>query len=103
VEGGGVCLTVSGVSRNRGGFVKCVAIQKRLGIPGLEEGYFIPIQDGTCYTHGIDKNAYQIFIKNLKGSDHLEGLGQGWRAVLRARAQILDYFRRNSFPCPWGF
>jgi hypothetical protein len=28
---------VSGVSRNRGGFVKCVAIQKRLGIPALEE------------------------------------------------------------------
>jgi hypothetical protein len=27
---------VSGVSRNRGGFVKCVAIQKRLGIPELE-------------------------------------------------------------------
>jgi hypothetical protein len=26
---------VSGVSRNRGGFVKCVAIQKRLGIPAL--------------------------------------------------------------------
>jgi hypothetical protein len=34
VEGGG--LTVSGVSRNRGGFVKCVAIQKRLGIPGTD-------------------------------------------------------------------
>jgi hypothetical protein len=28
-------LTVSGVSRNRGGFVKCVAIQKRLGIRAL--------------------------------------------------------------------
>jgi hypothetical protein len=28
-------LTVSGLSRNRGGFVKCVAIQKRLGIPAL--------------------------------------------------------------------
>jgi hypothetical protein len=37
VEGGGGGLTVSGVSRNRGGFVKCVAIQKRLGIPGLED------------------------------------------------------------------
>jgi hypothetical protein len=37
VEGGGGGLTVSGVSRNRGGFVKCVAaIQKRLGIPGLD-------------------------------------------------------------------
>jgi hypothetical protein len=35
VEGGGGGLVVSGVSRNRGGFVKCVAIQKRLGIPGL--------------------------------------------------------------------
>jgi hypothetical protein len=37
VEGGdgGGGLTVSGVSRNRGGFVKCVAIQKRLGIPVL--------------------------------------------------------------------
>jgi hypothetical protein len=33
VGGGG--LTVSGVSRNCGGFVKCVAIQKRLGIPGM--------------------------------------------------------------------
>jgi hypothetical protein len=37
VEGGGGGLTVSGVSRNRGGFVKCVAIQKRLGIPALED------------------------------------------------------------------
>jgi hypothetical protein len=36
VEGGGGGLTVSVVSRNRGGFVKCVAIQKRLGIPGLD-------------------------------------------------------------------
>jgi hypothetical protein len=35
VEGGGGGLTVSGVSQNRGGFVKCVAIQKRFGIPGL--------------------------------------------------------------------
>jgi hypothetical protein len=35
VEGGGGGLTMSGVSRNSGGFVKCVAIQKRLGIPGL--------------------------------------------------------------------
>jgi hypothetical protein len=35
VEGGGGGLTVSGVSRNRGGFVKCVAIQKRLGIPDI--------------------------------------------------------------------
>jgi hypothetical protein len=36
VEGGGGGLTVSGASRNRGGFVKRVAIQKRLGIPALE-------------------------------------------------------------------
>jgi hypothetical protein len=37
VEGGGGGLTVIGVSRNRGGFVKCVAIQKRLGIPALDQ------------------------------------------------------------------
>jgi hypothetical protein len=36
VEGGGEGLTVSGVSRNRGSFVKCVAIQKRLGIPAID-------------------------------------------------------------------
>jgi hypothetical protein len=36
VDGGGGGLTVSGVLRNRGSFVKCVAIQKRLGIPDLE-------------------------------------------------------------------
>jgi hypothetical protein len=36
MEGGGGGLTVSGVSRNRGGFVKCVTIQKRLGIPVIE-------------------------------------------------------------------
>jgi hypothetical protein len=35
VEGGGGGLTVSGVSRNRGGFVKCVAIRKRLKIPDI--------------------------------------------------------------------
>jgi hypothetical protein len=39
MEGGGGGLTVSGVSRNRGGFVKCVAIQKRLGIPVLVQGW----------------------------------------------------------------
>jgi hypothetical protein len=42
VEGRGGGLTVSGVSRNCGGFVKCVAIQKRLGIPGLEPQDQIP-------------------------------------------------------------
>jgi hypothetical protein len=36
VEGGCGGFTVSGLPRNRGGFVKCVAIQKRLGIPALE-------------------------------------------------------------------
>jgi hypothetical protein len=36
VEGGGGGLTMSGVSRNRGSFVKCVAIQKRLGIPVIQ-------------------------------------------------------------------
>jgi hypothetical protein len=36
VEGGGGGLTVSGVLRNRGSFVKSVAIQKRLGIPALK-------------------------------------------------------------------
>jgi hypothetical protein len=35
VEGGGGGLTLSGVSWNRGSFVKCVAIQERLGIPDL--------------------------------------------------------------------
>jgi hypothetical protein len=35
VEGGGGGLTVSGVSRNRGSFVKCIAIHKRLGIPDI--------------------------------------------------------------------
>jgi hypothetical protein len=35
--GGGGGLTVCGVSRNREGFVKCVAIQTRLGIPGLDD------------------------------------------------------------------
>jgi hypothetical protein len=35
VEGGGGGLIVSGVSRNRGSFVKCVVIRKRLGIPAL--------------------------------------------------------------------
>jgi hypothetical protein len=33
VEGAGGGLTVSGVSRNRGSFVKCVAIQKKVGNP----------------------------------------------------------------------
>jgi hypothetical protein len=36
VEGGGGGLTISGVSRNRGSFVKGVAIQKRLGIPAID-------------------------------------------------------------------
>jgi hypothetical protein len=35
VEGGDGGLTVSGVSRNRGGFVECVAIQIRWGIPAI--------------------------------------------------------------------
>jgi hypothetical protein len=47
VEGGGGGLTVSGVSRNRGGFVKCVAIQERLGIPGLQEKSSASVGDRT--------------------------------------------------------
>jgi len=30
-------------------------------------------------------------------------LGKGWRTFLRARAQIIYKFRRNSFACPWEF
>jgi hypothetical protein len=30
-------------------------------------------------------------------------LGQGWRTFLRARAQIVDNFRRNPFAFPWEF
>jgi hypothetical protein len=41
VEGGGGGLTVSGVSRNRGSFVKCVAIQKRMGITALQENFLV--------------------------------------------------------------
>jgi hypothetical protein len=52
VEGGGGGLTVSGVSRNRGGFVKCVAIQKRLGIPGLEDNIKTDLKDVEC--DGVD-------------------------------------------------
>jgi hypothetical protein len=37
VEGGGGGLTVSGVTRNHGGFVKCVAIQKSLRTPAVED------------------------------------------------------------------
>jgi hypothetical protein len=33
VDGGGGGLTVSGMSRNHGGFVKCVAIQKKVVNP----------------------------------------------------------------------
>jgi hypothetical protein len=46
VEGGGGGLTVSGVSRNRGGFVRCVAIQKRLRIPAL---------NGTVYFRRLER------------------------------------------------
>jgi hypothetical protein len=45
VEGGGGGLTVSGVTRNRGSFVKCVAIRKKVGNPwcrGTEENYENP-------------------------------------------------------------
>jgi hypothetical protein len=41
MEGGGGGLTVSGVSRNRGGFVKGVAIQKRLGIAGIDTTFLL--------------------------------------------------------------
>jgi hypothetical protein len=41
-------LTVSGVSRNRGGFVKCVAIQKRLGIPAV--GYSLTVSYKIFYS-----------------------------------------------------
>jgi hypothetical protein len=47
VEGGGGGLTVSRVSRNRGGFVNCVAIQKRLGIPDLRT-VFVKIIEHVC-------------------------------------------------------
>jgi len=28
---------------------------------------------------------------------------QGWLIYLRARAQIVHKFQRNSFACPWEF
>jgi hypothetical protein len=46
---------VSGVSRNRGDFVKCVAIQKRLGIPALR---------GENRGYNIQTTAY-LFKKTL--------------------------------------
>jgi hypothetical protein len=50
VEGGGGGLTVSGVSRNRGGFVKYVAIQKRLGIPVVEgRTWLITVRLDYCF------------------------------------------------------
>jgi hypothetical protein len=49
VEGGGGGLTVNGVSRNRGGFVKCVAIQKMLGIPAIERSELCQPKRNTAY------------------------------------------------------
>jgi hypothetical protein len=60
VAGGGGGLTVSGVSRNRGGFVKCVAIQKRLGIPGVVHSEFMP-NDAT-----INSKRYVRTLQKLK-------------------------------------
>jgi hypothetical protein len=54
--GGGGGLTVSGVSRNRGGFVKCVAIQKRLGIPALKHG-------GRTFFFPRAKNSFPVGLK----------------------------------------
>jgi hypothetical protein len=54
VEGGGRSLTVSGVSRNRGGFVKCVTIQKRLGIPAIGYVKWDPHHHGMAHSQVAD-------------------------------------------------
>jgi hypothetical protein len=82
---------VSGVSRSRGGFVKCVAIQKRLGIPALKctrlfktkytlsKMYFTSTIEYmvTCYIHGVKKRlqvlrGYNTHLNEQKSpSQHL--------------------------------
>jgi hypothetical protein len=60
-------LTVSGVSRNRGGFVKCVAIQKSLGIPALERDpmrfYGLVISMGISYF--LYDNHHHKFVDDI--------------------------------------
>jgi chemotaxis signal transduction protein len=51
---------MSGVSRNRGGFVKCVTIQKRLGIPDLE--YQDRNHDIRDVLHEQNTNCVQISV-----------------------------------------
>jgi hypothetical protein len=55
VEGGSGGLAVSGVSRNRGSFVKCVAIQKRLGIPILDNRWILRM-GGRAYVQTDKQN-----------------------------------------------
>jgi hypothetical protein len=64
VGGGG--LTVSGVSRNRGGFVKCVAIQKRLGIPAVHQSSW-PHGKGTSSTVYVTRLIY-LHVHNIHSS-----------------------------------
>jgi hypothetical protein len=61
VEGGGGGLTVSGVSRNRGSFVKCVAIQKRLGIPDLRSS--LRKRDQVSHPDDRLSREYQIYFR----------------------------------------
>jgi hypothetical protein len=50
--------SLSGVSRNRGGFVKCVAIQKRMGIPALMAWLLLMLvslsRNGTSHVFNFD-------------------------------------------------
>jgi hypothetical protein len=61
VEGGGGGLTVSGVSQNRGGSVKCVAIKKRLGIPALDSNSHLDFSLLLVYKKQMN-DACQCFI-----------------------------------------
>jgi hypothetical protein len=59
---------VSGVSRNGGSFVKCVAIQERLGIPGLHvftSSFTVPTagHEDLSVLHSIAKHVFRTPIR----------------------------------------
>jgi hypothetical protein len=69
---------VSGVSRNRGGFVKCVAIQKRLGIPVLDHIKCVP--------------CHQVMVRPQVAD------GEDCRQIRRVAANILNKHSKAVFP-----
>jgi hypothetical protein len=75
-----------------------------LKVPGTVLGRVAGYPDSGFPWFSKEATTYTFPINSLSPfHPSLYNLYQGWRTFFRAGAQIFDYFRRNSFACPWEF